>query len=163
MATRIALTEQERSDADLITLGCDHCRAATGLLPLHPERIADHTWYYCPTCDDQWIVDPSRDRMPLSDALFGALWLAITVAILLGIFYLITIDAVIRYGRDYFNNGHFIATLGVGALCWLVLVVIGARVYFLVLTGLTMSARLVWDAIRPVGSRPDAEEVSVDG
>src|SRR6476646_10669094 len=120
MATNITLTEDERTEAGLITLGCDTCRAAAGLLPLHPQVIADHTWYYCPTCGCQWIADRAwyhdrpDGRMHPVDAFFGITWLAIAFTMLVGIYYLVMADGVARYGRDYLDNGHVIAALLVG-------------------------------------------------
>jgi hypothetical protein len=122
------------------------------MAPLHPQAVSDHTWYYCPTCDCQWIVDRTTYRMHAVDAAFGALWVVVMVAALFGIIFLVMRDGQIRYGHDYLNNGHLMAALGVGCLCWAVLVPIGARVYSALLTGLTMTARLVWDAVRPVAA-----------
>jgi hypothetical protein len=146
------LTEAEATEAGLITLGCDPCRQAAGLAPIHPERIAPGTWYYCPTCHAQRKVNVWSDRLPHPvDAFFGLLWVAIMVAGLAGILYLVTIDAATRYGHDYINQGHYLATVFVGALCWLVVATFATRVYALVLGALGWSLRAVWDAVRPVG------------
>lgn len=150
--THDVLTEDERLECGLITLGCDTCRADAGLLPLPPQVIADHTYYYCPNCRCQWIVDRSPFRIHPVDAFFGITWLVTIAAMMFGITYLIMADGLTRYGRDYLSNGHVFAELGVGWLCWMVLVTIGARVYSWILTGLALAARAVWDAVRPVGS-----------
>jgi hypothetical protein len=151
MSAHPVLTEAERLECGLITLCCDTCRATAGLLPLHPQAIANHTYYYCPSCCCQWIVDRAPFRMHPVDAFFGVTWLVLMVAMMFGIIYLIMVDGMARYGHDYLNNGHVIAALGVGCLCWLVLAIVGARVYSLALTGLALAARAVWDAVRPVG------------
>ena len=152
------LTDAERLECGLITLGCDHCRQAADMSPLHPERAAPNTWYYCPTCRCQWIPDRTwyhdrpDGRIHPVDAFFGVIWLVIIAAMMVGITYLVMADGLVRYGHDYLNNWHVFTEICVGYLCWLVLVAIGARVYSLILTGLAVAARAVWDAVRPVGS-----------
>lgn len=120
------LTSDELAESDLVTLGCDTCRSRAGLLPLHPERIADNTEYYCPTCHTQWFVTDSwRDRWPpLDAALFAITYLLFLFGVMVGILYLITADFVARYGDQYVDQSSYMVAVGVGALCWIAVILI---------------------------------------
>lgn len=139
------LTADELTESDLVTLGCDACRTDADLLPLDPERIADDTEYYCPTCHTQWFaVDSWRDRWPpLGDLLFAATWLTFVTGVLLGIIYLITADSIARYG-EHFDQGNYMATIGVGALCWGAVVVIATSLLRHVENVIRLAVCWVW-------------------
>jgi hypothetical protein len=139
----IDLTEEQRREAELVTLTCDPCRDHAGRPPL-PGRAAARTWYYCPCCQEQWTVKGTNGPLYLFDFTVIMLWFVVALGALVGIIYLVTADAATRFGAGYFNDGRYIANLGVGMLCWGVLAMIWIDVYTRVLTSLTRAARFVW-------------------
>ena len=77
------MTETECAEVGYLVRACDLCQIDAGL----PTRDCGHdTWYYCPVCHTQWIVDDGREwGTILAGLVFLAYFVAITLCGMLGV------------------------------------------------------------------------------